>query len=95
MNETYKLQKGDRFKLTTGSAEEYSDLFGSQYADCIFEVTQWFQRYVPPSSGLSEDDHLHPDYDDSMFPQRLYRFKNALTGEELDFNVYDCEIVPV
>lgn len=93
MNHTFKLKEGDRFKLTNESAQEYSELFGGEYANCIFEVTQWFQRYVPPSSGLSEHDHAHPDYDDSMLPQRLYRFKNALTGEESLFNVYDCEIV--
>lgn len=81
------MQKGDQFKLTDEAIENY----GEQYRDQVFTVSHVADKYMPSDEfykkGMPEG--YHPGYDSGLEGENLY------DAEELEFSVYDYEVIQV
>ncbi len=77
---TYSI--GDTVKMTADALENY----GAKYADQVFTIEQWYDRYGKSGTYLSA--HSHPGYDGAT-GDCLYHL------EGLNFDLYDWELRPV
>lgn len=78
------MRIGQKFKLTANAVENY----GEEYRDRVFQVTRAYDHYAPPGSGHPTG---HPGFDAGA-GKRLYEFKDAITGEDMEFAVYSWEM---
>jgi hypothetical protein len=79
MKRNYRI--GDKFTMSENALENY----GQKYAGQVFTVRQWYDHYVP-ASQMQGDTHGHPGFDSSA--------DSAIYGSELNFDLYEWEMVP-
>lgn len=87
-----KLYKGSTVKMTPDAAENY----GKKWKDVVLVITHIATKSMPAKEfyAKGKPSGYHPGYDDSMKGAPLYDLKVKSTGAELDFSLYDYEVVP-
>ena len=79
-----KFETGDKFKLSSDALDNY----GAKYQDQTFTVRQWYNHSVSTKNpNWTSDEHGHPGFDETG--------GSALYGSELNFDLYEWEMVRV
>jgi hypothetical protein len=67
--------------------------YGEQYRDRVFVVTHTATKYMPASEFYAQGrpSGYHPGYDTGT-GGKLYDLRDAETGRDLPFSLYDWEV---
>lgn len=74
------MQKNQTCKMTDEALENY----GQEWDGVELVVTH-----------VSQSTKDHPGYDMGVYPEKLYDLKRKDTDKELQFSLYDWELIPV
>ena len=80
-----------RFVMSKDALENY----GEQWRDVQLEVTHTARKHMPAEEFFArgKPEGYHPGYDESA-GCALYDLKRVDTDEELNFSLYEWELVP-
>ncbi len=85
------MRKNQTCKMTDEALENY----GQEWAEVELVVTHVAHSYMPAKQffAMGKPEGYHPGYDEGVKGQKLYDLKRKDTGEEINFSLYDWELV--
>lgn len=87
------MKKNDVCQMT----DEALDNYGQEFENVEFVVTHVAHSYMPAKQffAMGKPEGYHPGYDEGVKGQKLYDLKRKDTEEEINFSLYDWELVKV